>query len=791
MDQSEVVPGAGVGQNENTLNLKIEGMDCPDCAARLERRLGGLPEVSTARIDFLNRRAKVEYRGVAQDKTVVDAINELGYRARPVEAALASDLEVGGICCGDEAAIIEKLLLSISGVDSVTINLATGQVRVVHDCSIELIIGALGGAGFPARLMEATPAAGVNQKSPRDEARRHMLLAATIASGVFLAAAEIILQLGMPYRAAIILFSLAMAAGGWHIARRALLSLRVFSLDMNVLMSLAVAGAAVIGQWSEGAMVVFLFSLAQYLESMSLARARRAIGSLMDMSPKTARVQRPDGEFLLLVAQVRVGDLIVVRPGEKIPVDGNVQNGVSTVNQAPITGESAAVPRAAGDRVYAGSVNGEGALEILADRPADDTTLARIVHLVEESQSLRAPAQRFVDRFARVYTPVVVTGAFLVAILPPLVLGAPFFTWFYRALVMLVIACPCALVISTPVTIISALAGAARAGILIKGGAALEELGRARAIALDKTGTLTEGRARVLEVVAADSRSQAEIITLAAAVESRSEHHLGQAIRERARVLDLAATPGSQFKALAGRGAQALVENQIHYLGSRRWFEELGHDPSRLETLSGQFDHSGHTLVYLGTRHELLGMLVLTDALRKGAGEAVTRLHRLGVNPVVMLTGDGRDTAGRIGEQAGVDEVHAGLLPEEKVKFIIGLKQKWGTVVMVGDGVNDAPALAAASVGIAMGGVGTDVALETADVALMSDELPLLPRALRLGRQSLGIVKQNVVVAIAVKGIFLILASLGLATLWMAVAADMGVSLLVIANGMRALRIHE
>jgi Cd2+/Zn2+-exporting ATPase len=574
--------------------------------------------------------------------------------------------------------------------------------------------------------------------------------------------------------------------------RRAWSAVRSRSLDINALMVLAVIGAAILGEWGEAATVVWLFAASQWLESHSMARARRAIRSLMRFAPAETLIRRGNREMRTPSDDVRVGDVVILKPGDRLPVDGRVVAGESMLDQAPVTGESWPVEKTVGDEVFAGTINGTGALEVRATRPASDSTLARIIHLVEQAQSRRAPVQTFVDRFARQYTPAVVILAALVAIEPPLVLADPgardFGVWTYRALALLVVACPCALVISTPVSIVSAITGAARRGVLIKGGASLERLAAIRCVAFDKTGTLTHGRVAVTDVVGVDGVSSDGVLTVAAALEARSEHPIGRAIVSHARDAGLTVPPGEAFRSFPGLGAEAMVASATAVVGSHRLFEERQLCTPALHARLDELEQRGSTGVLVSHGGAALGVIGLADELRGTGRDTVRELREAGVARVVMLTGDSRQNADAIAAAAEVDEAHAGLLPGDKVDRLSALRSAYGPVAMVGDGINDAPALAAADVGIAMGAAGTDVALETADVALMSDDLSRLPYVIRLGHRTLARVRQNVAIAIGLKLAFVALAATGFATIWMAVLADTGASLIVTANGLRLLR---
>ena len=691
---------------------------------------------------------------------------------------------VQGMDCHEEVAILERQLKPLKGLEAMSADVVGGTLRVSHDAaqlSAAAIAEVVNGTGMRAWLDHDT-ASSITDRS-RD-GRQPFL----VASGVAAAAGLALGWSGAPPAATNLLFALSVATGGWYWARRAWSAARLFALDINTLMLIAVVGAIAIGEWSEAATVTFLFALAQWLESHNMERARLAIRALMELSPNEATVQRDGRDVRVPVDSVSVGDVLAVRPGEKIPLDGVVSAGESEVNQAPITGESLPAAKGPGSEVFAGTINGHGALMVRVTHLRGDTTLARIINLVEHAQSERAPSQTVVERFARAYTPAVVALAAAVAVVPPLGFGEPWPVWVYRALVFLVISCPCALVLSTPVSIVSALAGAAKKGVLIKGGRHLETLGRVRCVAFDKTGTLTHGTPAVVGVHAIAPWTRADVLRMAASVESRSEHPIGRAIRRAARDEGVEAAPCDTFQALPGRGASAVVEGLPIVVGSRRLFEERGWAPAALDAAGDAASADDRTMVMVAVGGEPAGSIAVTDAVRQSGREAIALLRGAGIPHIVMLTGDHASTAERIGEVMEVTEVRAGLLPQDKLAAIRDLKSAHGTVAMVGDGVNDAPALAAADVGIAMGVAGSDAALETADVALMSDELLRIPYAVRLSRSTVRNIQVNIAVSLGLKAVFLALAGVGMATLWMAVVADMGASLLVIANGLRLLR---
>jgi len=582
----------------------------------------------------------------------------------------------------------------------------------------------------------------------------------------------------------------AIVSGAWYVVPKALYALRTVRPDMHVLMLVAVAGAMALGEWCEAATVAFLFALALLLESWSMERARLAIRALMDLAPPTARCLHPDDGCVVeqRVDTVLIDTTILVRPGEKIPLDGTVTQGDTMVNQSPITGEAVPVPKTVGDEVFAGTINGDSAFTFRTTKPASDTTLARIIHLVAEAKSRRAPREQWVERFACVYTPTMMVLAGLLATLPPLLGGGSWSLWVYNALVLLVIACPCALVLSTPVSVVAGLTAAARAGVLIKGGASLEAPARLRAIAFDKTGTLTCGQPMVQEVIPLHGHTVQELLTCAAALEAHSAHPLARAILQKAASLGLTTPPAEQFTALQGRGAEAVIHGKRFWIGSHRLMEDLGVEDAAFHALATRLEDAGHSLVAISTEEHICGLISVADGVRAAAAEVVRTLKRLGIAVIVMLTGDNQGTAQAVGTLLGVDQVHAELLPADKVTAIEALRHTYGEIAMVGDGVNDAPAMDAATLGIAMGAIGTAAAMETADITLMSDDLTRLAWLVGHARRTVRVIQQNIICALGLKLLFILLAVTGVATLWMAIAADMGASLLVMFNGLRLMK---
>ncbi|NQT20227.1 MAG: cadmium-translocating P-type ATPase [Planctomycetes bacterium] len=696
-----------------------------------------------------------------------------------------SVLHVESMDCPDELRVIESRLKRMPGIIDLEANFIQHTLTVVHERSLPAaeVQEAIRQAGF-----EAVPRGEENK-----EMRwwpRHGRGALTIISGALLALGGILYAARAHDAIVGAALLAAMATGGFYVVRKGVRSALKLNFEMNFLMTVAAVGAVAVGESFEGASVMFLFSMAQWLESRAMDRARDAIRKLLDLSPGEAVVVRDGAEVRVPAADVAVGETLIIRPAEKIPLDGVVTEGVSAADESPVTGESMPVEKSPGSGVFAGSLNGYGSLTIRATRIAEDSTLSKIIHMVEEARSRRAPSQQFVDRFARIYTPAVIGGAVLVATVPVL-FGGLFNEWFYRALVLLVIACPCALVISTPVTIVCALARAARNGVLIKGGAHLEHVGKLDTIIFDKTGTLTAGRPDVVEVLSLDDAPPREVLRLAAGVESRSEHHLARAVLRKAESEGVEPAPIANFAAMPGRGARAEIDGGTCYVGGLRLFRELGCNTASAEKALQKSEAQGRAVVLVGSEKKILGGIVLSDVIRPNAADALARLRALGIDDFIMLTGDNEATAQAIAQQLDMDHYHAGLLPEDKVKEVRMTLEESKLAAMVGDGVNDAPALAASTVGIAMGTAGTDAALETADIALMADDLGKLPYTVSLARKAVAIIRQNIAAALLIKAAFIALTVVGIAGLWHAVVADMGASLLVIFNGMRMLNFEE
>ncbi len=694
--------------------------------------------------------------------------------------------------CPDEIKELTCAFNAQGGILDLSFNLMRGTITVSFDPSAtdsEQIISIVRATGMRATLF-SDRAASPNDRDGGERKALSLTVMAGLGTAVGLALGwlPVIAFHNTPWPSAIA-YSIAIAAAWWHIAPKAWRAARRLRLDMNVLMTIAVVGAIGLGEWFEASTVAFLFMLSNWLESWSVSRARRAIQSLMELAPPIARVQHGDGtEAEIDTGAVQVGNRVVVKPGEKFPLDGRVIEGSTSANQAPITGESIPVDKTVGDEVFAGTINQEGAVVVEVTKPVGNTVLAGVIRLVEEAQARSSPSERFVDRFALYYTPAVIVVAVLVFVLPPLAAGGGWGTWLYRSLVLLVIACPCALVISTPVTIVSGLTAAARNGVLIKGGEYLEAVGKADVIAFDKTGTLTLGRPIVEKVIPINNTTVSRLLELASAVEQRSEHWIAQAIVAHARKEGIVAPPCDNYIAIAGKGAKAQVDGKTYLIGNHRLLEEEGICTEEVHGTMLEHEDCHHTVVALSSEDGPLGVFLLADSARGEARLSVEELRACGVSSIVMLTGDNEGTARAVAQECGVTEYRAELLPADKVQAIEDYKARGQRVVMVGDGINDAPALAVATVGIAMGGGGTDASLETADIGLMTDDLRKLPWLIRHSRRTQGIIAQNIALSLSVKVLFAALAVFGLANLWMAIAADTGASLVVTFNGLRLLR---
>lgn len=708
---------------------------------------------------------------------------------------------VQGMDCAEETAALRSALSAVDGVTEVSFDLLNARMALTFADGrnpTEEVIRSVRQAGMTAEpVTDAQARPTLEHENGRSPRVLLAILTATLTTMAFAIHAVIAgwraalagHEAGETPLASRALYLAALVAGGRYVAPKAWLAARRLRPDMHLLMTVAVVGAVILGEYLEAATVTLLFAVSLALEHWSVARARRAVAALIALAPPRARILMDDrSEEMVEAGVVPVGSRIVVKPGEKYPLDGRIVEGQTTVNQAPITGESMPVSKTVESEVYAGTININGAVVVRTTKEASDTTLARIIRMVSEAQSRRAPSEQWVEKFARIYTPVVLCLALLVAVIPPMLLNRLWGNWLYQALVLLVIACPCALVISTPVTIVAALVSATRHGLLIKGGRYLEVPAHLRAIALDKTGTLTAGQPRVQKVTPLSGHSEKELLEIAAAVEARSGHPLAQAIVRHASSVGISPAAASDFQAITGKGATARINGKPFWVGSHNLLEERAQETPELHEQLSRLSASGASVVVIGEESHVCGFVAVADSVRPQAKETISQLKSLGIQSVVMLTGDNQGTAEAIARQTGVDEFHAELLPDAKVGIVEELVQRFGVVAMVGDGVNDAPALARSTLGIAMGAVGTDAAIETADIAIMNDDLSRLPWLVEHSRRALRTIRVNITTSILVKAVFVGLTLLGKASLWAAIAADTGVSLLVVLNALRLLQ---
>ena len=707
------------------------------------------------------------------------------------------ELRIYGMDCAEEVSMLKRELVPLLDEDRLGFDVLNGKLTVdmnFTDVSSQQILSAIKRTGLKAETWREDS----TYESSLSFWGRHQRAILTTISGAF-GGAGLVTQIattGLGESAtnslptlAIAFYAVAIIAGLYLVLPKAWRSGISLRPDMNLLMSVAVVGAVLVGEWFEGATVAFLFSLSLLLESWSVGRARRAVAALMDLAPPTARIRDENGQTREVPhEQVDVGMIFIVRPAEKIPLDGLVEKGASSVNQAPITGESSPVDKRPGSEVYAGTINGDGTLEIKSTRRPADTTLAKIIRMVGDAQSKRSPSEQWVEKFAKYYTPAVMVLALLILIVPPLMFGANWSDWLYRALVLLVIACPCALVISTPVSIVASLAAAAKNGVLIKGGLYVEAPANLRALAVDKTGTLTHGTPRVIDVIPLNEHSEKELIERVAALEAHSNHPLALAIMRYADEKNISVSEADEFEIIQGKGARGVVNGKKFWLGSHRYLEEREQETPEVHRQLEELQSAGKSIIVVGNDDHVCGFISLADTVREETKGILDELREAGIENVVMLTGDNQGTAVAIAREVGIDSVHAELLPENKVEIVEQLVQRYENVAMVGDGVNDAPALARSSLGIAMGAVGTDAAIETADIALMSDDLSKVPWLIHHSRRTLSVIRQNIWFSLGVKLVFVVLAFAGFASLWAAIAADMGASLLVIFNSLRLLR---
>lgn len=695
---------------------------------------------------------------------------------------------VEGLSCTNCAAKFEKNVKGIPGVTNAKVNFGAGKIDVEGTATIKEIEWA---GAFEKLVIQDEKEASPQKITKESFLKRNwtLVIAAILIGTAFYAQ----FTLGEDNLVTKGLYVFAIMIGGFQLFKEGLSDLFKLDFSMEVLMTIAIIGASIIGEWSEGSIVVILFAISEALERFSMDKARQSIRSLVDIAPKEALIRRNNQEKILNVTEIQIGDIMIIKPGQKIAMDGIVVKGHSSVNQSSITGESVPVEKTIADDIFAGTLNEEGILEVEVTKHVTDTTIAKIIHLVEEAQGERAPAQAFIDTFAKYYTPVIMVISALIILVPPLIFGGDWQMWIYQGLSLLVVGCPCSLVISTPVSIVSAIGNAAKNGVLVKGGIYLEEIGGLRAIAFDKTGTLTKGTPVVTDFNVSEKKKESDILAILSALENLSQHPLASAIINEAhkRGVDYQSISIQNFQSMTGKGIKGEYQGETYVIGSPKLFEPAIIQQTELmgnyETLQAQ----GKTVMVFGTKNQILAIIAVADEVRESSAAVIAKLHQLGIEHTIMLTGDNQKTALSMGQQVGVTDIKGDLMPEDKLNYIKVLQQKYGKVAMIGDGVNDAPALAAATVGIAMGGAGTDTALETADVALMGDDLNKLPFVVKLSRQTLKIIKQNISFSLGIKLLALLLVIPGWLTLWIAIVADMGATLIVTLNGLRLMKQQE
>jgi len=788
---------------EEMNDYRVQGFSCANCAGRFEKNVKKLPEVQDAKVNFGASKISVYGTATIEELEKAGAFENLKVtpekprRQAPQVVKDKNVYRVEGFSCANCAGKFENNVKQLPGIQDAKVNFGASKISVYGETTVEELEKA--GAFENLKVAPEKSVEVVNEEENEQEEKvpfykKHSTL---LYSVLFMALGFLSMFVnGNENIVTALLFITSMLVGGLSLLKTGLQNLVRFEFDMRTLMTIAVIGGVIIGQWAEVAIVVILFAISEALERFSMDRARQSITSLMDIAPKEALVRRNGQEAMVHVNDIAIGDIMIVKPGQKIAMDGVIVNGYSAINQAAITGESVPVEKTTDDEVFAGTLNEEGLLEVKITKLVEDTTISKIIYLVEEAQGERAPAQAFVDKFAKYYTPIIMVVAALVAILPPLFFGGSWETWIYQGLAVLVVGCPCALVISTPISIVSAIGNAAKKGVLVKGGVYLEEIGGLKAIAFDKTGTLTKGVPVVTDYKVIDNQTnEQELLSIITALEYRSQHPLASAIMKKADSDNISYSDMliEEFSSITGKGIRGKVNGEMYYIGSPKLFEELSvsNFNKAIEQDIVTLQEQGQTVMVAGTEDKIEAIIAVADEVRESSKDVIQKLHQAGIKKTVMLTGDNHSTANAIGKHVGVTDVQSELLPQDKLDVIKQLKSDYNHVAMVGDGVNDAPALAASTVGIAMGGAGTDTALETADVALMGEDLKKLPFTVKLSRKTLNIIKGNITFAIAIKLIALLLVIPGWLTLWIAILSDMGATLLVALNSLRLMRVKE
>ncbi|MEQ6961436.1 heavy metal translocating P-type ATPase [Staphylococcus arlettae] len=764
------------------LTFQVNGIDCSSCATTIEKALLPLDDVYNPKVNFSTGKLTAEVSTTDTTNQIVKTVEKLGYGIQNTQSqSTQTTFIIKGMDCGNCAKTVEKHVLNLPYVKDAQVNFSTGKLQAsVERQNEKNIIKEVAKIGYTATL----------QNNKKDEEQKLRLFTKPIISAIFILIGLLMSITTLPIELSYILYTIAILVSGMKPFKSAFYSLKSKSLDMNVLMTVAVIGAMLIGEFFEGAIVIFLFTIGTLLQTISIDKTRNSIQSLMELTPNTANLFTQKGIISKDLHEIHVGDIILVKPGERIPLDGTITEGTSSLNQSPITGESIPVDKTTNDNVYAGSINENGTLKIKVTTLVEDTTLSKIIEMVESAQENKAPAQAFIDKFSEIYTPVAFVLALLVMLIPPMLALGSWGEWFYKGLELLVIACPCALVISTPVAIVTAIGNAAKNGVLIKGGNYLEALGSLNAIAFDKTGTLTEGKPKVTAVQYIESDVQT-LLQLALSLESYSTHPISKAIVGYTSKLNISPKHVSDFENITGKGIKGKIDNQIIYAGNQSLIASIN---PKIKTHASMFSHyekQGYTIIIISSTTTLYGLITIEDPLRENIKSTIHQLQKYNIKNTVMLTGDHQETANKIAALAGIRETYAKLMPKDKLSAIEDLQKRGYRVGMIGDGINDAPALAQSDVGIAMGGVGSDTAMQTANIVLMSDNLQQLPKSISISKKAKTIIKQNIYFSVIIKLIAFILVFPGLLTLWLAVLSDTGAAILVILNSLRLLKLKK
>lgn len=803
-----------------TSTLKVSGLDCPDCAKDVQKAVTSIPGVQSAVVNFGAQKLKVVYNNDVSIEEINKVLSKIGHTATLLSEnkgsnktsdsqIISSTLKVSELCCPDSAKDVQKAVSSMPGVQSTEVNFNAQKLKVVYnsnETSLEQISNTLSKIGHPVASMKAENAApSENVEAPSKYAKnakvapsitpwcketKNVLLALSAVITVLTIIAEWT-HIGLPETWAKVLYGVAVIIGGIFPAKKGLSSLKHGRLTINTLLVVGAIGAIYLGLWKEASLLVVIFSLGEVLESYAVDKARGSIQALISLAPQEATVLRNGKELRVPIEQVNIDEIVLVKPGEKVSVDGIVVSGTSAIDQSSITGESIPIEKHAGDEVYASTLNGRGALEIKVTKLAEDSTLSKIVELVENAQMKKGNAQNFSERFGAIYTPFMFVLAILMAVVPPVFFWQSFDAWLYRALVVLVVSCSCSLVLSVPIAIVAGVGNAAKNGVLVKGGIHMETAGKVQVVAFDKTGTLTTGKPTVTDVVALGSISDKKLLKIAGTLEVRSEHPLADAILKLISEKGLELETIDEFMSITGRGAKGMIDGEQYYIGNSRLFKEIGVSvKSHIEQIERMQDE-GKTVILVGNSKQILGMIAVSDQPKENARKAISKLKELGIKKIVMLTGDNKVTGEAIGRRLGVDEVRAELLPEDKISAIKALQQGHRTVAMVGDGVNDAPALAQADVGVSMGIAGTDVALETADIVLMADDLDQLVYMVKISRKTVSVIKQNIAFSLALVAFLVLTALFGWMPLTTGLIINEASALVIIANGVRLLKVKQ